>query len=71
MKFMCYLDMAFSLTKPIWVLICLHDVTGERAAALTDHFSDAFVRKNHAHLYDVAQYDVRKFDSDAILFREI
>ena len=41
------------LTKPIWALICLHDVTWERVAALTDHFADAFVRENVACFYDV------------------
>ena len=35
--------MAFGLTKPFWALICLHEVTLERDAALTDHFADAFV----------------------------
>ena len=34
----------FYLTKPIWALICLHGVTQESIAALTDHFADAFVR---------------------------
>ena len=38
--------MDFNLTKPLWALICLHDVTRENVAALTDHFADAFVRKN-------------------------
>ena len=44
----------FYLTKSIWALIFfLHDVTRESVAALTDHFADAFVRKNVAHVYDV------------------
>ena len=47
------LNMAFSLAKPIWALICLHDVTWERVAALTDHFADAFVRENVACVYDL------------------
>ena len=64
--------MAFSLTKPIWALICLHDVTLESIVVLTDLFADAFVRENVAHVYDVvAFYDLRKFDADAILFRKI
>ena len=32
----------FYLTKPIWALICLHDITQESVATLTDHFADAF-----------------------------
>ena len=43
----------FHLTKPIWALICLHDVTLENVAALTDHFANAFVRENVARVYDV------------------
>ena len=58
--------MAFNLTKPILGLICLHDVTQESVAALTDHFTNVFVRKNVARVYDD-----RKFEADAILFREI
>ena len=42
-RFRCCLNMAFGLTKPFWALICLHEVTLERDAALTDHFADAFV----------------------------
>ena len=45
--------MVFSLTKPIWALICLHDVTQESVAALTDYFADAFVCENVARVYDV------------------
>ena len=53
MRFTCCLNMDFSLTKYIWALICLHDVTGESVAALTDHFADAFVRENVARVYNV------------------
>ena len=53
MRFTCCLNMAFYLTKPIWALICLHDVTRKSFAALTDHFTDAFVRENVAHIYEV------------------
>ena len=42
----------FYLTKPILALICLHDVTKERAAALTDHSANAFVREN-VRVYDL------------------
>ena len=45
--------MAFSLTKSIWALISLHDVTRESVAALTDHFADTSVRENIALFYDV------------------
>ena len=43
----------FYLTKPIWALICLHDVTWESVAALTDHFGNSFVRENAARVYGV------------------
>ena len=43
----------FYLTKPIWAMICLHKVTRESVAALSDHFADALVRKNVARFYDV------------------
>ena len=54
-----------------WALICLHDVTRESVAALTDHFADAFVRENvaRASMALWRPYDVRKFDADAIFFR--
>ena len=45
--------MTFNMTKPILDLICLHNLTRESVAALTDHFADAFVRKNVARVYDV------------------
>ena len=45
--------MAFNLTKPIWALICLHDVTQESVVVLTDHFADAFVCQNVVQVYDV------------------
>ena len=41
-----------SLTKPIWALFCLHDVTAESVGALTDHFVNTFVCKNVAEAYD-------------------
>ena len=53
MRSTCCLKMAFSLTKPIWALICLHYVTLESVEALTDHFYNAFVRENVARVYDV------------------
>ena len=51
----------------------MHDVTLESVAAVTDHFADAFVRKNVARVYMTLwrRNDVQKFDADAILFREI
>ena len=53
MRSTCCFNMAFSLAKPFWVLICLDDVTQESVVALTDHFADAFVRKNVVRVYDV------------------
>ena len=43
----------FYLTKPICALICLHDISQENSASLTDHFADAFVRENVAQVYDI------------------
>ena len=51
MRFTCCLNMAFYLIKPIWAQICLHAVTWENVAALTDHFADAFVRENVARVF--------------------
>ena len=50
--------------------MCMHDVTLESIAAVTDHFADAFVRENVAGVLMTLwrRYDVRKFDVDAILF---
>ena len=53
MRFTCCLNMAFNLTKTIWAMICLHDITQESAAALTDHFADAFVCENVARVFDI------------------
>ena len=39
----------------IWALNCLHDITQESVAALTDHFIDAFVQENVAPDYDVVE----------------
>ena len=48
----------------------MHDVTLGSVAALTNHFSDAFVRENVTRVYMTLwrRNDVRKFDADAILF---
>ena len=48
----------------------MHDVTLECVAAVTDHFADAFVRENVAHIYMTLwpRNDVLKVDADAILF---
>ena len=50
----------------------MHDVTLESVVAVTDHFADAFVRKNVARVYMTLwrRNDVRKFDADAILFEK-
>ena len=51
----------------------MHDITRESVLDVTDHFADAFVREKVAHVYMTLwrRNDVRKFDADAILFREI
>ena len=42
----------FYLKKSLnWALICMHDVTLECVAAVTDHFADAFVCENAARIY--------------------
>ena len=50
----------------------MHDNTRESVVAVTDHFADAFVLENVARVYMTLwrRNDVRKFDADAILFRE-
>ena len=49
----------------------LHYYT-ESVADQTDHFADVFVRKNVAYAMTLwRRYDVRKYTTDAILFREI
>ena len=40
--------MAFTWKGINCALICMHDITQESVAAVTDHFADAFVRKNIA-----------------------
>ena len=42
----------------------------ESVAAVTDHFADAFVRENVAHVYMTLwrRNDIRLFDAGAILF---
>ena len=62
--------MAFTLKSLNWGLICMHDVTLESVAAVTDHFADTFVRENVTRVYMTLwrRNDVRKFDADAILF---
>ena len=59
-------NMAFTCKGLNWALICMHDVTQESVAAVTDHFADARV-----YMTLWRRNDVRKFDTDAILFREI
>ena len=51
MRFTCCLNMAFTWKSLNWALICMHDVTLESVAAVTDHFADAFVRENVARVY--------------------
>ena len=56
-----------------WSLICLHDVTWESVAALTDHFANAFnLFAKTLRVYMTWQRnDDSKFDTDSILLREI
>ena len=72
-RFMCCLNMTFTWKSLSWALICMHDVTRESFVAVTDHFAGAFVLKNVACVYMTLWRcnDVRKFDDEAILFREI
>ena len=51
-------------------MICMHDITRESIAGMTDHFADAFIRENVARVYMMFWRcnAVRKFDADAILF---
>ena len=51
MRFSCCLNMALTWKSLNWALICMHDVTPESGAAVTDHIADAFVRENIAHVY--------------------
>ena len=62
--------MAFTLKSLNWALICMHDVTLECVAAVTDHFADAFVCEDIACVYMTLwrRNDVQKFDADAIFF---
>ena len=73
MRFTCCLNMAFTWKGLNWALICMQDVTRESVAAVTDHFAEAFVRENVARVYMTLRRrnDVRKLDTDAILFWEI
>ena len=70
MRFTWCLNMAFTWKSLNWALICMHDVTLESVAAVTDLFHDALVRESIARVYMTLwlRNDVRKFDADAILF---
>ena len=50
----------------------MHDVTRKSVAAVTDHFTDAFVRENVASVCMTLwrRNDIRKFNADAILFEK-
>ena len=60
----------FYLKKPKLGLICMHGVTLESVAAVTDHFAYAFIGKNVARVYMMLwrRNDLRKCDADTILF---
>ena len=51
MRFTCCLNITFTWESKNWALICIHDVTLESVAAVTDHFTDAFVHENVARIY--------------------
>ena len=53
-------------------MICMHDVTLESVAAVSDHFADAFVRENVARVFMTLwrRNVVRKIDADAIFFEK-
>ena len=53
--------MAFTSESLNWALICMHDVTWERVAAVTDHFADASFAKT-LHVY-IRCGDVMTFQS--------
>ena len=72
MRLTCCLNMAFNLTKPKVGLICLHYITWKALWPFTDHFADAlFAKTLNASMTLWRRSDVQKFDTDAILFREI
>ena len=62
----------FYLKNPKLGLICLHDVTLENVAAVTDHFADAFVRENVARVYMTLwrRNDVRKLTLTPFCFEK-
>ena len=72
MRFTCCLNMAFTWKGLNWALIRMHEVTLESVAAMTDHFADAFVCENVAHVYMTLwrHNEVWKFDADANFFFE-
>ena len=51
LRCICCLNMAFTWKRLNWALICMHDVTLECVAAVTDHFANAFIRENVACVY--------------------
>ena len=72
MKFTCCLNKAFTLKSVNWALICIYDVTLECVAAVSDHFADAFVRENVAHVYMTLwrRNDVRKLTLTPFCFEK-
>ena len=71
MRFTCCLNTAY-LTKSVWALICLHDVTGKVFRPWLFILPMLlFAKTLRASMTLWRRYDVRKFDTDANLFREI
>ena len=62
----------FYLKSLNWALICMHDVTLECVAAVTDHFADVCVRENVACVYMTLwrRNDVRKLTLTSFCFEK-
>ena len=72
MRFKCCLSMALTRKSLNWALICMHDVTLECPAAVTDHFADAFICENVACVYMTLwrRNDVQKLTLTSFCFEE-
>ena len=72
MRFTCCLNMAFTWKNLNWALVCMHDVSLECVAAVTDHFADAFVLEKVARVYMTfwRHNDVRKLTLTPLCFEK-
>ena len=57
----------FNLKSLNWALICMHDVTLESVAVVTDHFDDTFIR---VYMTLWRRNDVRKFTLTPFCFKK-